>query len=102
MLHKRCRAHTLARVHTNHARARAGLCNPAVPTPLDDRTLCEQAPDLPLRVAVRMSMGVPGLMEPFRYGRHVNCDGGMCNDFPMNALPDDGGRLGLMVRPKAW
>mmetsp|Transcript_33038 Transcript_33038/g.105981 ORF Transcript_33038/g.105981 Transcript_33038/m.105981 type:complete len:563 (+) Transcript_33038:535-2223(+) len=62
----------------------------------------ETDPDLPLRVAVRMSMGVPGLMEPFRYGRHVYCDGGMCNDFPMNALPDDGGRLGLMVRPKAW
>eukprot|EP00967_Tisochrysis_lutea_P151946 scaffold296646_cov33-Tisochrysis_lutea.AAC.5 len=36
------------------------------------------------------------------YGRHVYCDGGMCNDFPMNALPDDGHRLGLMVRPKDW
>ena len=27
----------------------------------------ESDPDLPVRVAVRMSMGVPGLMEPFRY-----------------------------------
>ena len=51
------------------------------------------------RVAVRMSMGVPGLVEPYRYQRHVYCDGGMCNDFPMNALPDDGHRLGLMVPP---
>mmetsp|Transcript_25360 Transcript_25360/g.69876 ORF Transcript_25360/g.69876 Transcript_25360/m.69876 type:complete len:415 (-) Transcript_25360:378-1622(-) len=58
--------------------------------------------ELPLRIAVRMSMGVPGLIEPFRYGRHVYCDGGMCNDFPMNALPDDGHRLGLMVRPRDW
>jgi hypothetical protein len=32
----------------------------------------------------------------------VYCDGGMCNDFPMNSLPDDGHRLGLMVRPKDW
>merc|ERR1719201_3113845 len=56
---------------------------------------------LPLRVAVRMSMGVPGIMEPVRYQGHVYCDGGMTNDFPMNALPE-GGRLGLMVRPKEW
>jgi len=27
----------------------------------------ETDPELPLRVAVRMSMGVPGLMEPFSY-----------------------------------
>lgn len=57
---------------------------------------------LPVRVAVRMSMGVPGLFEPFRYQGHVYCDGGMMNDFPMNALPNDGHRLGLMVRPKPW
>ena len=40
--------------------------------------------DLPVRIAVRMSMGVPGLFEPFRYQGHVYVDGGMCNDFPMN------------------
>lgn len=62
----------------------------------------ETDPDLPVRVAVRMSMGVPGLMEPFRYNGHVYCDGGMCNDFPMNVLPAGGGRLGLMVRPTNW
>ena len=28
----------------------------------------ETDPELPVRVAVRMSMGVPGLMEPFSYG----------------------------------
>ena len=26
----------------------------------------------------------------------------MTNDFPMNALPEGPGRLGLMVRPKEW
>jgi len=26
----------------------------------------------------------------------------MLNDFPMNALPDDGHRLGLMIRPLDW
>jgi len=62
----------------------------------------ETDPNLPVRVAVRMSMGVPGLCEPFRYERHVYCDGGMCNDFPLNALPEDSHRLGLMVRPKEW
>jgi len=45
-----------------------------------------------------MSMGVPGIMEPLRYQGHVYCDGGMTNDFPMNALPEGPGRLGLMVR----
>ena len=57
---------------------------------------------LPVRVAVRMSMGVPGLFEPFSYQNHVYVDGGMTNDFPMNALPDDGHRIGLMVRPARW
>jgi len=47
-------------------------------------------------------MGVPGLMEPFEYNGHYYCDGGMVNDFPMNALPDDGHRLGLMIRPLDW
>lgn len=62
----------------------------------------ETDPDLPVRVAVRMSMGVPGLFEPFRYDHHVYCDGGMCNDFPLNALPEGNQRIGLMVRPKEW
>eukprot|EP00928_Gymnodinium_smaydae_P078595 TRINITY_DN62717_c0_g1_i1.p1 TRINITY_DN62717_c0_g1~~TRINITY_DN62717_c0_g1_i1.p1 ORF type:complete len:607 (+),score=154.79 TRINITY_DN62717_c0_g1_i1:41-1822(+) len=61
----------------------------------------EDDPDLPIRIAVRMSMGVPGLMEPFAYQNHVYCDGGMCNDFPLNAIPKDG-RLGLMIRPTNW
>lgn len=62
----------------------------------------ESDPDLPVRVAVRMSMGVPGLCEPFRYQQHVYCDGGMCNDFPLNALPEGSRRLGMMVRPREW
>jgi len=62
----------------------------------------ETDPDLPVRVAVRMSMGVPGLMEPFWYKGHVYCDGGMCNDFPVDALPEDATRMGLMVRPVDW
>merc|ERR1719401_913906 len=41
-------------------------------------------------------------MEPFEYKGHYYCDGGMVNDFPMNALPDDGHRLGLMIRPLDW
>ncbi|CAK9095546.1 unnamed protein product [Durusdinium trenchii] len=62
----------------------------------------ETDPELPLRAAVRMSMGVPGLMEPFKYRGHMYCDGGMCNDFPMNALPSSEVRIGLMVRPVDW
>tara|TARA_B110001452_G_scaffold263991_1_gene266277 strand:+ start:854 stop:1558 length:705 start_codon:yes stop_codon:yes gene_type:complete len=63
----------------------------------------EDDPHLPVRIAVRMSMGVPGIMEPLRYENHVYCDGGMTNDFPMNALPEGPGkRIGLMVRPKEW
>ena len=43
-----------------------------------ERQLTPEAhPDLPLRMAVRMSMGVPGLMEPVRYNGHLYCDGGM-------------------------
>ena len=55
--------------------------------------------ELPLRLAVRMSMGVPGLMEPVRYNGHLYCDGGVTNDFPMHVLPETG-RIGLMVKPK--
>lgn len=67
----------------------------------EKRLTPESDPDLPVRVAVRMSMGVPGLMEPYLYNGHVYCDGGMMNDFPMDALPESG-RLGLMVRPVEW
>lgn len=67
----------------------------------------EDDPELPVRIAVRMSMGVPGMMEPLRYQRkdgswHVYVDGGMTDDFPLNAVPDDGHRLGLMIRPREW
>ena len=30
------------------------------------------------------------------------CDGGMCNDFPVDALPQEATRMGLMVRPIDW
>ena len=60
-------------------------------TPEDDGAL-------PLRVAVRMSMGLPGVMEPLRYDGHVYCDGGMTNDeHPLGATPNDGGRLTRLV-----
>ena len=63
----------------------------------------EEDPHLPVRVAVRMSMGVPGLMEPVAYRGHVYCDGGMTNDFPIDALPDEPGkRIGLVVRTAEW
>ena len=62
----------------------------------------ETDPDLPVRVAVRMSMGIPGVFEPFRYEGHVYCDGGMMNDFPINALPDRQHRLGLCVKQQVY
>ena len=47
--------------------------------------------------------GVPGLMEPVAYRGHVYCDGGMTNDFPIDALPDEPGkRIGLVVRTAEW
>ena len=62
----------------------------------------ESDPNLPVRVAVRMSMGIPGAFEPFAYQGHVYCDGGMINDFPITALPDKDHRLGLCVKQKAY
>ena len=56
----------------------------------DKRLTTETDPTLPVRVAVRMSMGVPGLMEPYLYSGHVYCDGGMTNDFPLDALSEGG------------
>ena len=38
------------------------------------------------------------ILTTYTYQGHVYCDGGMTNDFPMNALPEGPGRLGLMVR----
>jgi NTE family protein len=57
---------------------------------------------LPVRVAVRMSMGIPGAFEPFKYQGHLYCDGGMINDFPITALPDKAHRLGLCVKQKSY
>ena len=63
-------------------------------TPEDDGAL-------PLRVAVRMSMGVPGVMEPLRYDGHVYCDGGMTNDF-RSARPQRRRPPRAVVRPRDW
>jgi predicted acylesterase/phospholipase RssA len=41
-------------------------------------------------------------MEPFRYQGHIYADGGMVNDFPIDCLPDDGHRLGVMIRSTPW
>ena len=94
-----------ADITLGQVRARYGKRLIIIVTELDSgrerRLTPESDPDLPLRVAVRMSMGVPGIMEPFRYQGHVYCDGGMTNDFPIGVLPE-GGRIGLMVRPKEW
>jgi predicted acylesterase/phospholipase RssA len=62
----------------------------------------ETDPNLPVRVAVRMSMGIPGVFEPFKYEGHVYVDGGMINDFPVDALPPGDGRLGLCVKQKGY
>ena len=63
----------------------------------------ETDPELPVKIAVRMSMGIPGVFEPFAYQGHLYCDGGMINDFPMNALPEGPGRrLGLCVKQKEF
>ena len=45
---------------------------------------------------------IPGVFEPFRYEGHVYCDGGMMNDFPINALPDRQHRLGLCVKQQVY
>ena len=62
----------------------------------------ESEPGLPVKVAVRMSMGIPGVFEPFAFEGHLYADGGMINDFPMKALPEGPGRLGLCVKQKAY
>ena len=62
----------------------------------------ETDPLLPVRAAVRMSMGIPGAFEPFRYQGHVYCDGGMVNDFPIVCLPDRAHRLGLCVKQATY
>ena len=44
----------------------------------------------------------PSSHPPKTLRGHVYCDGGMCNDFPVDALPEDSKRMGLMVRPVDW
>eukprot|EP00747_Dinoflagellata_sp_TGD_P135059 gnl/TRDRNA2_/TRDRNA2_175410_c0_seq1.p1 gnl/TRDRNA2_/TRDRNA2_175410_c0~~gnl/TRDRNA2_/TRDRNA2_175410_c0_seq1.p1 ORF type:complete len:523 (+),score=106.01 gnl/TRDRNA2_/TRDRNA2_175410_c0_seq1:89-1657(+) len=94
-----------ANITLNQVKERYGKRVVIIVTELDsgrERQLTPEAdPNLPLKMAVRMSMGVPGLMECFGYDGHVYVDGGMCNDFPMSALPEEN-RIGLMVRPSSW
>lgn len=42
----------------------------------------ETDPDLPVRIGVRMSMGIPGVFEPYIYEGHAYCDGGMISGEP--------------------
>eukprot|EP00316_Scyphosphaera_apsteinii_P011485 CAMPEP_0119305014 /NCGR_PEP_ID=MMETSP1333-20130426/6104_1 /TAXON_ID=418940 /ORGANISM="Scyphosphaera apsteinii, Strain RCC1455" /LENGTH=719 /DNA_ID=CAMNT_0007308011 /DNA_START=141 /DNA_END=2300 /DNA_ORIENTATION=+ len=91
---------TLAGVQRRFGK-RLVLITTEMDTGKERRLTPEADPELPVRVAVRMSMGIPGVFEPLKYQGHVYCDGGLINDFPMNALPE-GGRLGLCVKQKEY
>jgi NTE family protein len=42
--------------------------------------------DIPLRTGVRMSMSIPFLFEPFRYNDCLFCDGGVLDNYPIQAF----------------
>ena len=43
-------------------------------------------PNYSLRDAVRSSMSIPGVFTPFSSGKEVYVDGGLTNNFPLNAF----------------
>ncbi|KAF6004458.1 hypothetical protein F1559_002593 [Cyanidiococcus yangmingshanensis] len=54
-------------------------------------------PDLPVKSAVRMSAGIPVVFDVYHYQGHQYCDGGLVNNWPVDALPQDGTGLGLVT-----
>ena len=91
---------TLGEVHSRFGR-RLVIITTEIDTCKERQLTPETNPDLPLAVAVRMSMGVPVLMEPYKLDGHYYVDGGLMNDFPLDAVPAET-RIGLMVRPGVW
>jgi predicted acylesterase/phospholipase RssA len=54
-------------------------------------------PDLPVKSAVRMSAGIPIVFDVYNYQGHQYCDGGLVNNWPVDALPQDGTGLGMVT-----
>lgn len=54
-------------------------------------------PDLPVKAAVRMSAGIPIVFDVYAYQGHQYCDGGLVNNWPVDALPQDGTGLGMVT-----
>lgn len=49
----------------------------------------ETHPDLPLYLAIRMSISIPFIYCPVEYNGHFYVDGGIFDNYPMNVFKDD-------------
>jgi len=49
-------------------------------------------PDMPVALAVQMSMALPPLFAPVTYEGHMYTDGGLCNNCPYQPFVDDAAR----------
>jgi len=45
--------------------------------------------DIPIRVAVRMSIGIPGLFEPYEYNNSYFVDGGLLDNYPLHVFDSE-------------
>ena len=58
-------------------------------------------PEIPLFLAARMSIGIPGVFVPVKYGGDIYIDGGFLNNYPIQAFHIDDiilpNTLGIMI-----
>ena len=70
---------------TNIVKMRFELCN------------YETTPDIPVHLALRASIAIPFLIQPVRIGDSWYCDGGLCNNYPIDKMLDAKTTLGIYL-----
>jgi NTE family protein len=48
-----------------------------------------RTPDMPVVIALRISISIPILFTPYNYNNHVYVDGGLLDNYPMDQFKDE-------------
>lgn len=73
---------TFAQLYT-HSQIRLDVVATNITQATEFRMNYEATPNMPVALAVRMSMSLPPLFSPVRYNHEVYIDGGVMNNFPV-------------------
>lgn len=57
----------------------------------------ENTPNIPVHLALRASVAIPFIIQPVKIGEWWYCDGGLCNNYPIDMKLNDHSTLGIYI-----